>query len=81
MTIDYTGSGEVRIIVFSYIGEILTAFEKADPKGRGTKSSAAPNNFPVVSKDCKKLDKEKVVELHNIVANTLYATKRARPDT
>ena len=81
MTLDYTVSGQVRIIVFSYIGEILTAFEKADPKGRGTKSSAAPNNFLGVSKDCKKLDKEKVVELHNIVANTLYATKRARPDT
>ena len=67
--------------MFSYIEEILTSFEKAYPKGRGEKSSAAPNNIFVVSKDCKKLDKGKFVELHNIAAETLYATNRERPDT
>jgi hypothetical protein len=34
-----------------------------------------------VNKDHKKLQPEKAVEFHNLVAKTLYATKRARPDT
>jgi hypothetical protein len=30
---------------------------------------------------CKKLDEEEAVEFHNLVEKTLYATKRARPET
>ena len=69
MTLDYTVRAQVIITMFSYIEYILTAFNKADPKGKGTKSSTAPNNIFVVNKDCKKLDQEKVVEFHNLVAN------------
>ena len=69
------------ITMFSYIEDILTAFENVDPKRKGTKSSDAPNNIFAVNEDCKKLDQEKIVEFHNLVANNLYATKSSRPDT
>ena len=36
MTLDYTVRGQVKITMIGYIDEILTAFDKADPKGRGT---------------------------------------------
>ena len=81
MTLDYTTPGQVKISMFDYIDEILTAFDKAEPKGSGTKTSAAPKNLFVINEDCEKLHPNKAVEFHNLVAKTLYATKRARPDT
>jgi hypothetical protein len=81
MTLDYTVRGQVQITMIDYVDEILTAFDKADPKGGGTKTSAAPENLFRVDEDCEKLQPDKVVEFHNLVAKTLYATKRARPDT
>jgi hypothetical protein len=35
----------------------------------------------MVNEDCIKVSPERVVQFHNLVAKTLYATKRARPDT
>ena len=81
MTLDYTIPGLVKVSMFEYIDEILTAFEKAEPKGAGTKASAAPDNLFKVNEDCEKLSPKKAVQFHNLVAKTLYATKRARPDT
>ena len=81
MTLDYSVKGQVRISMFDYVEEILTAFDKAEPKGDGTKSDAAPDNLFKVNEDCEKLRSNKAVEFHNLVAKTLYATKRARPDT
>jgi len=87
MTLDYTVKGQVQITMTDYIDEILTAFAKAEGNGSGeqskkTKSSAAPENLFKVDEDCeKKLSQSKAVEFHNLVAKTLYATKRARPDT
>jgi hypothetical protein len=81
MTLDYTVRGQVKITMIGYVDEILTAFDKADPKGCGTKSSAAPDNLFKTNEDCEKLSPNKAVEFHNLVAKTLYATKRARPDT
>jgi hypothetical protein len=34
-----------------------------------------------VDVDCKKLDKRKAEQFHHLVAKTLFATKRAQPDT
>jgi hypothetical protein len=45
MTLDYTVRGQVKITMIGYVDEILIAFDKADPKGCGTKSSAAPDNL------------------------------------
>ena len=67
--------------MLSYIEEIITPFDKADSKGKGMKSSAALNNLFVVNEYCKKMDQEKFVLFHSLVENTLYYTKRARPDT
>jgi Zn-finger protein len=82
MTLDYTVRGQVKITMINYVDEILTAFDKADPKGGGTKTSAAFENLFRIDEDCEKLQPNKAVEFHNLVAKTLYATKRAtRPDT
>jgi hypothetical protein len=81
MTLDYTIRGQVKIMMIDYVDEILTAFDKADPEGSGTKTSAASENLFRIDEDCEKLQPNKAVAFHNLVAKTLYATKRARPDT
>jgi hypothetical protein len=75
MTLDYTVHGQVNILMFDYIDEIINAFDKAEPKGSGTKPSAALDNLFKVDEDHEKLPHEKAVEFHNLVAKTLYATK------
>ena len=37
MTLDQTVCGKVRIVMFSYIEDILNSFDKAHPKGNGAK--------------------------------------------
>jgi hypothetical protein len=81
MTLDYTIRGQIKITMLDYVNEILIAFEKAEPKGGGTKTSAAPDSLFKVDENFEKLKQDKAVEFHNLVANTLYSTKRARPDT
>jgi hypothetical protein len=81
MTLDFTVRGHVRISVFDYVDEILSAVDKVDPKGAGTKTSAAPLDLFKVDEDCEKLPPKKVIAFHNLVAKILFATKRARPDT
>jgi hypothetical protein len=81
MTLDYTVRGQVKITTFDYVDKILTAFDKAEPKGGGTKTSAAPDSLFKVYKSCAALAHNKDVESHNLVAKNVYATKRARPDT
>jgi hypothetical protein len=75
MTLDYTVRGRVNISMFDYVDEIINAFDKAEPKGGGTKSSAAPDDLFKVDEDREKLPPEKAAEFHNLVAKTLYATK------
>jgi hypothetical protein len=81
MTLDYSISGQVKITMLDYVDEILTAFQAVDPKATGTKSSAAPDDLFKVDDDCEKLDPQQAQAFHNLVAKTLYTTKRARPDT
>jgi len=81
MTLDYSVPGQVKISMQQYIDEILEAFDKAEPKGKGTKTSAAPETLFKVNEDCPKLKPDKAKMFHNLVAKMLYATKRARPDT
>jgi hypothetical protein len=81
MTLDYSVPRQVKITMLEYVNEILAAFYKAEPKGGGTKTSAAPGSRFKVDEDCEKLAQVKAVEFHNLVAKTVYATKRARPDT
>jgi hypothetical protein len=79
MTLDYTVRGQVKTTMFDCVNEILTAFDKVEPKGGG--KSAAPDSLFKVDESCEKLKKDKAVEFHNLVAKTLYATKRAMSDT
>jgi hypothetical protein len=81
MTLDYTFRGQVKITMFDYVNEILTSFDKAEPKVGGTKTSAAPASLFKVDDNCEKLKHDKDVEFHNLVEKTLYSTKRAMPDT
>jgi hypothetical protein len=81
MTLDYSVPGQVKITMLDYVDDILAAFDKAEPEGGGTKTSTAPASLFKVDEDCDKLAHAKAVELQNLVAKTLYTTKRARPDT
>jgi hypothetical protein len=81
MTLDYTICSQVNISMFDYVNEIINTFDKAEPKGGSTKSSAVPDDLFKVNKDREKLQPENAVEFHILVAKMLYATKRAKPDT
>jgi hypothetical protein len=52
ITLDYTIRGQVKITMLDYVDEIITAFYKAEPKCGGTKTSAAPDIFFKVDKNC-----------------------------
>jgi hypothetical protein len=71
ITLDYTVRGQVKITMFDYVDEILSAFDTAEPKGGGTKTSAAPDSLFKVDENCEKLEQDKAVEFHNLVAKTL----------
>jgi hypothetical protein len=81
MTLDYTVRGQVKITMFDYVVEILTAFDLAELKGGGNNTSAAPDSIFKVDESCEKFKQYKAVEFHNLVAKTFYSTKQARQDT
>jgi hypothetical protein len=81
MTLDYTVRGQVKITMFDYVDDILTAFDNAEPKRGGAKTRAAPESLFKVDESCTRLSQNKDVEFHNMVMKTLYATKRAKSDT
>ena len=81
MTLDYTVEGQVKISMVDYIQEILASFEATEPNRGIVKTTAAPANLFLVNEDCEKLDSKMAKVFHNLVAKTLYTTKRARPDT
>jgi hypothetical protein len=51
MTLDYTVRGQVNISMFDYADKIINPFDKAEPKGGSTKSSAAPDDLFKVDED------------------------------
>jgi hypothetical protein len=53
MTLDYTIHGQVNISMFDYVNKIINAFNKTEPKGSGTKSSAAPDIFLRLTKTAR----------------------------
>ena len=71
----------MRITILDYVNEILDDFDKSDPTGGGTQSSAAPDINFKADKDCKKINTKRAVEFHHLVAKILFSTKRARSDT
>ena len=75
MKLDFSSPGRVKISQFEYIEDIIIAFDKADPNGGGTKTSAAPKNLFRIDEDCEKLNPEKATEFHNIVAKNIVRHK------
>jgi hypothetical protein len=61
MTLDYTVHGQVKISMFDYVSDIIAAFNKAESKGGGTKTSVAPDSLFKVDKSCEKLKQDKAV--------------------
>ena len=54
MTLDYTVCGQVQITMVDFL-------DKEEPKGSGTKTSAAPGNIFKLDEDYKKLPQSKTV--------------------
>jgi hypothetical protein len=81
MTLDYSVDGQCRVTMIPYIKEILAIYKEAVPGSLGKKKSAAPADLFTVDESCEKLCTTKAKTFHNLVAKTLFATKRARPDT
>lgn len=79
MTLDFTTPGIVRVTMFKYIDEIIMTFMKFDVIK--LKSTAAPEDLFKVDEDDPLLGKQMKEAFHTVVAKTLFATKRARPDT
>ncbi len=44
------------------------------------RTSAAPDDLFTIDKDAERLSEEGATAFHNLVAETLYVSKRARPD-
>jgi hypothetical protein len=53
MTLGYTVHSQVNILMFDYVNEIINSFDKAEPKGGGTKSSSAPDDLFKVNEDAQ----------------------------
>jgi hypothetical protein len=68
VTLNYTTRGQVKIAMYDYVDEFITAFDKAEPKGGDTETSAVPDSLFKVEEICKKLAQNKAVEFHNLVA-------------
>ena len=81
MRLDFSVEGQVKVSMFDYVDKILSDWEKRAPDDQGKKTSAAPRDLFVVDEDCAKLEKKQAEDFHYFVAKTLFATKRARPDT
>ena len=50
MILDYTVRGQVQITMIDFLDKVLIDFDKVEPKGDGTKTSAAPENLLKVDK-------------------------------
>ena len=76
MTLEYSTVVQVKITMLEYIDEILDAFDKLDPTGGGTKSSATPAIILKVYVDCRKFNTTQAVEFHHLAAKILFAIER-----
>jgi hypothetical protein len=61
MMLDYSVPRQVKIKMLDYVNEILASFDKAEPKGGGTKTSAESDSLFKVDEDCEKLAQAKAV--------------------
>ena len=81
MTLDYTIRGQDQITMIDFLDKVFISFDKTEPKGSGTNTSEAPENLFKVDRYFENLLQSKTAQFQNLVAKTLYATKRSRTDT
>ena len=79
MQLDFSVVGQVKIIMFDYIQEMLEDFHKFDPDKTISRTHAADHLFKVRD-DQPKLYEQKAQIFHTFTAKSLFTTKRARPD-
>ncbi len=91
MSLDFGHDNQCRITMIDYVDKIVDAYDKAlgklddgfsavKKKKNPAQTSAAPDDLFIVDKDAEKLSKESSIAFHQLVAMTLYVSKRARPD-
>jgi hypothetical protein len=91
MTLDFSHDNQCRVTMIDYVNEIVAAYDKVlselddgfsvvKKKSNPARTSAAADDLFVVNEDAEKLSKEGSTALHNLVAKTLYVSKRARLD-
>jgi hypothetical protein len=60
--------------------ELSDGFTTVKTKKNASRTSAAPDDLFVIDEDAEMLSEEASTAFHNLVAKTLYVSKRARPD-
>ncbi len=91
MSLDFSHPNQCRVTMIDYADEILVAYDKAlkdlsdgfnavTKRKNVARTSMAPADLFIVNNDAEKLSEEDTMPFHNIVAKTLYASKRAGPD-
>jgi len=81
ITIDYTEKGKVKLYMKEYIDKILSEFPYMEEvKQLKPVSTPAAEHLFVTSTKAEKLDRKKKEAFHTTVAQTLFLTKRPRPD-
>ena len=79
MTLDYSTRGEVKIMMYNYIRDIVTDFKQNNPSNKNTRTHAANHLFKV--RDDQKKPPESLAQVFpTFTARALFATKRAQPD-
>ncbi len=90
MSLDFSHANQCRVAMIDYVDEIVVAYDKAltklkdgfsavKKKSNIARTSAALDDLFVVKEDAEKLNEEEATAFHNLVAKTLYVSKRARP--
>jgi hypothetical protein len=90
MTLDFSSKHVVKVSMCEYVDEIIKAWDKAClkfddgftvVKSQTKIKTAAPDDLFKIDEEAVKLEPAASKCFHNIVAKTLYVTKRAKPDT
>jgi hypothetical protein len=91
MSLDFSYLNQYRFTMIGYVDEIVVAYDKAlkdlsdgfsavTKKKSVARTSTAPDDYFVMDKDAERLSEEGATAFHNLVAKTLYVSKRARLD-
>ncbi len=88
-SLDFSHPNQCRVTMIDNVDEIVVAYDKAlkdssygfiavTKKKNIARTSAAPDDLFISDKDAEKLSEEGTTAFHNLVAKTLYVSKRAR---